>query len=210
LVTVFRSIPKDFATFPVFTLLSFYLKEGKLPQPAAKFNSDGLKVFAESNINNLNSLIKEIFGDNDRQFRNKDNSYVAIHAYIKPDGVTTEQLQKLRTTIQKKYKSAVTVGYGPRFLHSTGQLHKGDAGKGVFIQIISKINEDAPIPDNAGEDKSNMTFGVFITSQAFGDRQALLGNKRKVISFQLETEVNSTLENLINNFTLYNDKSNNF
>jgi transaldolase/glucose-6-phosphate isomerase len=186
-------------------MLVKYLKEGKLPQPNAKFNSDGLKVFAESNTNNLNSLINEFFGDNDRQFRNKDNSYVAIHAYIKPDGVTTEQLHKLRTAIQKKYKSAVTVGYGPRFLHSTGQLHKGDVGKGVFIQIISKINEDAPIPDNAGEDKSNMTFGVLITSQAFGDRQALLGNKRKVISFQLETEVNSALENLINNFTLYND-----
>jgi transaldolase/glucose-6-phosphate isomerase len=186
-------------------MLAEYLKEGKLPQPNAKFNSDGLKVFTESNTNNLNSLINEFFGDNDKQFRNKDNEYVAIHAYVKPDGVITEQLHKLRTAIQKKYNSAVTVGYGPRFLHSTGQLHKGDEGRGVFIQIISKINEDASIPDNAGEDKSNMTFGVLITSQAFGDRQSLLGNNRKVISFQLETDVNSALEILNNNFTLYND-----
>jgi len=190
-------------------MLDKYLTEGTLPQPDAKFNSDGLKVFTESNANNLSSLTNEIFGDNDKQFRNKDNSYVAIQSFLKPDDATIEQLQKFRTAIQKKYKSAVTVGYGPRFLHSTGQLHKGDAGKGVFIQIISKINEDAPIPDNAGEDKSNMTFGVLITSQAFGDRKALIGNKRKVISFQLETEVNSALENLINNFTLHNDKSNN-
>jgi len=182
-------------------MLAKYLKEGKLPQPDAKFNSDGLKVFTESNTNNLSSLINEIFGDDDKQFRNKDNKYVAIHAYMKPNGVTTEKLHKLRTAIQRKYKTAVTVGYGPRFLHSTGQLHKGDAGNGVFIQIISKINEDAPIPDNAGEDKSNMTFGVLITSQAFGDRQALLGNKRKVISFQLETEVNSALEILITHVT---------
>ncbi|MCH8035464.1 MAG: bifunctional transaldolase/phosoglucose isomerase [Bacteroidetes bacterium] len=183
-------------------MLTEYLKEGKIPQPDAKFNCDGLKVFTESSTNNLNSLINELFGDNDKQFRNKDNRYVTIQSYLKPDDATTKQLQKLRTAIQKKYKSAVTVGYGPRFLHSTGQLHKGDAGNGVFIQIISRINEDAPIPNNAGEDKSNMAFGVLITSQAFGDRQALLGNKRKVISFQLETEVNSALENLIDNFTL--------
>ena len=181
-------------------MLAKYLKEGELPQPDEKFNSDGIKVFSESNTNNLNSLINEFFGDDDKQFRNKDNKYVAIHAYIKPDGETTEQLHKLRTAIQKKYKTAVTVGYGPRFLHSTGQLHKGDAGKGVFIQIISKINEDAPIPNNAGEDKSNMTFGVLITSQAFGDRLALLGNKSKVISFQLETEVNRALEIFNSNF----------
>ncbi len=183
-------------------MLSEYLKEGKLPQPDPKFKSDGLKVFTELNIDNLNSLIEEFFGGDDKEFRNKDNQYIAIHAYVKPDEATTEQLHKLRTALQKKYKSAVTVGYGPRFLHSTGQLHKGDAGKGVFIQIISKINEDAPIPDNAGEDKSNMTFGVLITSEAFGDRQALIENKRKVISFQLESEVNSALEILTNNFIL--------
>jgi len=79
------------------------------------------------------------------------------------------------------------VGYGPRFLHSTGQLHKGDTGKGLFMQIISRIDmdNDAPIPDQAGSDKSSMSFGTLITAQAFGDRQALLDKKRHVITFQL-------------------------
>jgi transaldolase/glucose-6-phosphate isomerase len=80
------------------------------------------------------------------------------------------------------------VGYGPRFLHSTGQLHKGDAGKGLFIQIISRMDIDAPIPDQAGVDKSRMSFGTLITAQAFGDRQALLAGGRRVITFRLDTD----------------------
>ena len=98
--------------------------------------------------------------------------------------------------MQKKYKTAVTVGYGPRFLHSTGQLHKGDAGKGLFVQIISRIDKDAPIPDHAGADKSSMSFGTLITAQAFGDRQALLANKRHVITFQINTDQETGFDTL--------------
>ncbi|GBD86497.1 transaldolase [bacterium BMS3Abin03] len=181
-------------------MLAKYLKEGKLPQPKPNFETNEMKVFAKTESNNIASLVEEYFGKNEKEFREKENQYVTLQAYVKPDSATSEQLQTLRTLIQKKYKSAVTVGYGPRFLHSTGQLHKGDAGKGVFIQLISKISQDAPIPDEAGDDKSTMSFGVLITSQAFGDRQALLENKRKVISFQLNTSVDSAIKLLINSF----------
>jgi len=80
---------------------------------------------------------------------------------------------------------ATTVGYGPRFLHSTGQLHKGDAGHGLFIQFTADNPRDAPIPDEAGSLASTMTFGVLKAAQAMGDRQALLNAGRRVIRFHL-------------------------
>jgi glucose-6-phosphate isomerase len=169
-------------------MLAEYSRKGKLPQPAAKFEFAGIKIYAEKNAADLKSLWHEYFGKDAQDFRNKGNDYVSIQAYMKPDKNTWQLLRKLRTVIQKKYKTAVTLGYGPRFLHSTGQLHKGDAGKGLFVQIISRMDKDAPIPDHAGADKSGISFGTLITAQAFGDRQALLENKRQVVTFQLNTD----------------------
>ena len=87
--------------------------------------------------------------------------------------------------IFKKYKVATTLGYGPRFLHSTGQLHKGDLGNGYFIQFISAIQNDVPIPDEAGKDEYSISFGTLIRAQALGDRQALIDNRRKVLTIDL-------------------------
>ncbi len=72
----------------------------------------------------------------------KGKSYITIQAFLKPDEKTWQQLQLLRLKILQKYKVATTLGYGPRFLHSTGQLHKGDSGNGFFIQFISDIQND--------------------------------------------------------------------
>jgi hypothetical protein len=79
----------------------------------------------------------------------------------------------------------VTVGYGPRFLHSTGQLHKGDSGKGLFIQLTADDPRDTPIPDELGRPGSSLTFGVLKEAQAFGDRQALIDAGRRVIRLHL-------------------------
>ena len=125
-------------------------------------------------------------------------SYVAIQAYLKPDDDTTEALQKIRTSIQKKYKVATTLGYGPRFLHSTGQLHKGDSGNGLFIQIIGDPENDLPIPDNPGLDNSSISFGILIRAQALGDREAMLANQRKVLTFDLGNHVNDGLRWFLN------------
>jgi glucose-6-phosphate isomerase len=177
-------------------MLAEYSREGKLPQPSVKFEAEGIKVYAEKNISDFKSLCREYFGNGAQDFKNKGNEYIAIQAYLKPDEPTGQLLQKLRTMMQKKYKTAVTVGYGPRFLHSTGQLHKGDAGKGLFVQIISRMDRDAAIPDRAGADKSSMSFGTLIAAQAFGDRQALLENKRHVITFQLNTDQETGFDKL--------------
>lgn len=182
-------------------MLAEYSKEGKLNQPNPNFETNGIKVYSNDDSKDFNSLINSQFGLDADDFRKKENQYIAIHAYVKPEHKFDELLQSFRTLLQKKYKSAVTVGYGPRFLHSTGQLHKGDAGKGVFIQFISSSQQDAAIPDNAGEEKSTMSFGTLITAQAFGDRKALKNSGRKVITFLFDGKENEkTFKRIIEEF----------
>ncbi len=108
--------------------------------------------------------------------------YVSLHAYLPPAKDLREALQNLRVVIRDRYGLAATLGYGPRFLHSTGQLHKGDRGNGHFIQFVSETMSDVPIPDSAEGNESSLSFGELITSQAFGDRQALENGQRPVLT----------------------------
>jgi glucose-6-phosphate isomerase/transaldolase/glucose-6-phosphate isomerase len=110
---------------------------------------------------------------------------VSLQAYLPPSDGTTEALQRLRVHLQDRLKVATTLGYEPRFLHSTGQLHKGDASNGFFVQITSDHPRDADIPDEAGRPDSYLTFGVLIDAQALGDRQVLLDAERRVIRVHL-------------------------
>ena len=102
---------------------------------------------------------------------------------------TDAALLALRTKLRDKLGLITTVGYGPRFLHSTGQLHKGDAGNGLFIQFTADDQEDLPIPDQAGSPQSAMTFGVLKMAQVIGDKQALVDADRRVIRFDLGDDV---------------------
>ena len=182
-------------------MLVEYSKEGKLTQPDPNFEIDSIKVYSDDDSKDINTLVNQQLGTDVDDFRKKGNQYIAIQAYVKPDESVDTALHSFRTFLQKKYKAAVTVGYGPRFLHSTGQLHKGDAGKGLFIQFISEGTNDIPIPQNPGGDKSIMTFGTLIKAQAFGDRGALIDGKRKVISFLFnESDVQKSLNEVINKF----------
>jgi len=157
-----------------------YQEKGKLPEQNAVFKDGNITLYGEVKANSISEAINEFF-DNSI----KKGSYVSLQAYIKPDKESSDILQNLRTKIQEKYKIAVTVGYGPRFLHSTGQLHKGDAGNGLFIQFTSTPQNDLAILDNPGKDKSSITFGILKTAQALGDRKALVNKGRKIISFDL-------------------------
>jgi transaldolase/glucose-6-phosphate isomerase len=123
-------------------------------------------------------------------------AYVALQAYVQPTGETDAALLELRTRIRDRFRLATTVGYGPRYLHSTGQLHKGDAGRGLFIQFTADSPQDVPIPDEAGAPDSSLTFGVLKAAQAVGDRQALLDAWRPVIHFHLGTDVVGGLKKL--------------
>ncbi len=122
--------------------------------------------------------------------------YVALQAYVPQTAATESALQTLRLRLRDRFKLAVTVGYGPRFLHSTGQLHKGDAGNGFFIQFTADNARDAPVPDEAGSPTSSITFGVLKGAQALGDYQALREAGRRVIRLHLGGDVPGELKRL--------------
>lgn len=123
--------------------------------------------------------------------------YIAIQAYVQPTPETDNALKQLQALLLKKYKVAVTIGYGPRFLHSTGQLHKGDSGEGRFVQITSQGPRDASIPDEAGKSESAMSFQVLKMSQALGDKEALTLAGRQVIRFHITEPVAKGIETLL-------------
>ena len=94
-------------------------------------------------------------------------SYLAINAYLSQTPAIDRAVSFLRREIARRYRIATTFGYGPRYLHSTGQLHKGGPSTGLFLQLCSDRNEDLPIPGYP------FTFGTLADSQALGDLQAL-------------------------------------
>jgi transaldolase/glucose-6-phosphate isomerase len=101
--------------------------------------------------------------------------YVAIQAYLDPTVGTERSLQRARLAIRDRYRVAATVGFGPRFLHSTGQLHKGGPDTGVFVQVVDRARDaDVSIP------RASYTFGGLIDAQALGDLQALKARGRRI------------------------------
>jgi len=114
-------------------------------------------------------------------------SYVAIQAYLHETRETDRALDILRAEITGITGNPVTVGYGPRYLHSTGQLHKGDAGRGLFIQLVADEKIDLEIPDEPGSSSSSISFGILKAAQALGDAKALSEAGRPVIRFFLGT-----------------------
>ena len=112
--------------------------------------------------------------------QNNPGDYVALNAYL-PRQVRTEALlRRLRIAIQSKTHLATTVGFGPRYLHSTGQLHKGGPGNGLFILITAESRTDLMIPGQG------ISFGALLRGQALGDLEALLARGRRVIRLHIK------------------------
>jgi transaldolase/glucose-6-phosphate isomerase len=125
----------------------------------------------------------------------RPNSYVAIQAYLPPAPELSQKLEGLQSLIRNRTRFATTLGYGPRFLHSTGQLHKGGPDTGLFLQLVDEISEDLPVPE------TDYTFGELIRAQALGDYQALKQRERKVLRVQLGKDAMAGIEQLRNAFT---------
>ena len=113
----------------------------------------------------------------------KADDYICLQIYLSPSPEIDAAVSNLREAISQKYALPVTFGYGPRYLHSTGQLHKGDSGNGLFIQLTQDNSLDLDIPDEIGKEKSSLTFGALKAAQAQGDWQALTEAGRRIIRF---------------------------
>ena len=178
-------------------MVSAYREKGALPSVNPDLTVGAIKVYSGSGADDLQQVWREfskkaVSGVNE----SKGRSYFAIQAYLKPGKETDRALQGWRDKIQTRFRAAVTVGYGPRYLHSTGQLHKGDGGNGMFIQLTADATRDIPIPEQPGEDRTSISFGVLEKAQALGDRQALLDAGRQVIRFHLGNDITGSIKKL--------------
>ena len=168
-------------------LVRDYKTSNSLPVQSQMLETDNLSVFgnlsAESPVEAIIKLLSSA----------RPGDYIAIHAYTQPTIETSAALDQLRRTLSAKTHLATTVGYGPRFLHSTGQLHKGDRGNGIFLQLTTLSRDDVSIPDQAGDPDSSITFGKLILAQALGDQQALDEQGRRVLRVHIKHKINDTI-----------------
>jgi transaldolase/glucose-6-phosphate isomerase len=120
----------------------------------------------------------------------KAGDYFAITAYLQDTKETEEALRRIRVIVRDKKKVATTVGFGPRFLHSTGQLHKGGPDTGVFLQITADPAASVPIPGKP------YGFEEVVAAQAAGDLAALRSRGRRALRVHLTKDLASGLREL--------------
>ncbi len=172
-------------------MVAEYQKKGELPELEPTVVDGDMSIYSPGSAATAAEAIEGFLS------QTRPGDYVALQAYLPPSDETTAALQRLRVRLRDRLKVATTLGYGPRFLHSTGQLHKGDGGNGLFVQFTAGHTRDAPIPDEAGRSDSSLDFGVLEAAQALGDRQALLDANRRVIRVYLDGDVTGGLERLV-------------
>lgn len=117
--------------------------------------------------------------------------YVAVTAYVQPTVRAQQAFDDIRKAVRDSRGVATTLGYGPRFLHSTGQLHKGGPPVGIFLQVTTSSSPDVAIPGKP------FTFGQFKRAQGIGDFQALASHGRPVVRVHLGTDVDAGLNQLV-------------
>ena len=117
--------------------------------------------------------------------------YLVIMAYIRQTPQVDQALDDLRRKVTARHGIATTMGYGPRFLHSTGQLHKGGPGSGLFLQLTGEHAHDLTIPG------APYTFGVLADGQAVGDLRALLASLRRAVRVDLGTNPEAAIRGMV-------------
>ncbi len=176
-------------------LTTTYEQTGALPPERPFFESDGLKLFADEK----NAAELKTTAGNDRTLagylkthlnRLKAGDYFALLAYVEMNDAHQELLQSIRHAIRDTHHVATCLGFGPRFLHSTGQAYKGGPNIGVFLQITCDDANHLPVPGQ------KYTFGVVKAAQARGDFQVLADRGRRALRVHLGKDVRAGLETL--------------
>lgn len=162
-----------------------FKKSGKLPRQNPSLQENGLSFYGKVENNSVIDSFKEFLSHG-----RKDN-YAAIMAFLPYSDELEEKINGLKNWIRENYQIAVTFGYGPRFLHSTGQLHKGDGNTGLFIQLTADASQDSDVPGD------NYSFNTLITAQAIGDWKALESTNRRLIRLHFSGDILSGLDDFI-------------
>ena len=170
------------------SFLKLYRETGKLESEEPDFSKNGLVFSSNRNIESLGQLRNII--------SSKKKGYVSIQAYVDPAEENSKELLSLRAQIEGISSVPVTLGFGPRFLHSTGQLHKGDSGEGFFIQIVSDSENDLQIPDDVGSTESVFSFQVLKVAQATGDFKSLDQMGRGIVRIGTPSDVSGSIRKI--------------
>ena len=179
-------------------LTSEYESKGALPAEKPILEEAGIKLFTDEK--NAAELAKAAAGSpSDGQLKNYlrahlgrlgAGDYFALLAYVEMNAEHESLLQALRMTVRDRKRVATCLGFGPRFLHSTGQAYKGGPNSGVFLQITCDDAQDLPVPGQ------KYTFGVVKAAQARGDFQVLADRKRRALRVHLGSDVKAGLSQL--------------
>ncbi len=165
---------------------------GRLPAEMPILEADGVRVFADPRNaaelaaaeRTLPGLLRAHLG------RVRPGDYIALLAYVEMAQAHEEVLQGFRTRLRDRYRVATCLGFGPRFLHSTGQAYKGGPNSGVFLQITCDDAADLPVPGR------RYTFGVVKAAQARGDFEVLAERGRRALRVHLGPDVVAGLRTL--------------
>jgi transaldolase/glucose-6-phosphate isomerase len=176
-------------------LTDAYEKSGLLPAESPVLEDVGIKLFTDDK--NAAALKQSAGKDatlagylRAHLGRLHAGDYFALLGYIQMNDAHQSQLQAIRHSVRDKRRVATCLGFGPRFLHSTGQAYKGGPNSGVFLQITSDDAADLPVPGQ------KYTFGVVKAAQARGDFQVLAERNRRALRVHLGADVSTGLEQL--------------
>jgi transaldolase / glucose-6-phosphate isomerase len=176
-------------------LTSEYEKSGRLPPEASFFEQDGIKLFADGR--NRDALNAGAAGDGTLAgylrahfSRLGSGDYFALLAYVQMNAPNEERLQSIRHRVRDAKRVATCLGFGPRFLHSTGQAYKGGPATGVFLQVTCEDRADLVVPGRG------YTFGVVKAAQARGDFEILVERERRALRVHLGPDVERDLQRL--------------
>jgi transaldolase/glucose-6-phosphate isomerase len=150
---------------------------GKLSEPDPDLREDPLQFYGGGKGKSPAEYLRTFFA------KAQPGHYVALQAYLPEEPEIQQRLQTVRIRLRDVFHLATTLGYGPRFLHSTGQFHKGGPNTGLFLQLTADDAEDASVPGTA------YSFGTFKRAQALGDLKALQEHGRRVMRVHLGKDV---------------------
>jgi len=171
-------------------LMKEVTEKGKLPdagQPTA--TQDGVAYYSEVAGSDAAGVLLAFFQ------QAKPGNFMTLQAYLHETEHLNEQLADFRKQVQDKLRLATTSGYGPRFLHSTGQYHKGGPNNGLFVQFTADHPRDLPLPGRP------YTFGTFENAQAQGDLEALRDSGRRALHIHLGPDPEKSLQTVLTALT---------
>ncbi|HLM58008.1 MAG TPA: bifunctional transaldolase/phosoglucose isomerase [Pyrinomonadaceae bacterium] len=171
-------------------LLETFKSEGKLPEQTALVSDGAVTIYADDETRAELPSGSAVEALRAHLQRAKPGDYVALLNYFDERDEHERLVQQIRTHLRDVTRCATTTGYGPRFLHSTGQLHKGGADNGVYIQLTAADARDVPIPDEP------FTFSTLKDAQALGDYRSLSTRGRRAVRVELGADVAAGLKRL--------------